>query len=74
MRRPLGGNGPGRHLHAARPGALIYLSAKALKRPEVKAFVDFYLENVNAISEEVGFIALTDEQLAESEAATTRLG
>ncbi len=52
---------------------LIYPSAAALKKPEVKAFVDFYLENVNAVAEQVGFIPLTDEQLQESQAATAKL-
>ena len=52
---------------------LIYPSAEALKKPEVKAFVDFYLENVNAVAEQVGFIPLTDEQLKASEAATAKL-
>ena len=51
----------------------IYPSAAALKKPEVKAFVDFYLENVNAIAEQVGFIPLTDEQLEASEEATAKL-
>ena len=52
---------------------LIYPSAEALKKPEVKAFVDFYLENVNSVAELVGFIPLTDEQLKASEAATAKL-
>jgi phosphate transport system substrate-binding protein len=53
---------------------LIYPSAEAMKRPEVKAFVDFYLENVNALAEQVGFIPLTAEQLKESETATAKHG
>ena len=53
---------------------LIYPSAEALKKPEVKAFVDFYLENVNAVAEQVGFIPLTDEQLKASEAAVAKHG
>jgi phosphate transport system substrate-binding protein len=31
---------------------------KAKARPELKAFVDFYLENTNALSAEVGYVAL----------------
>ena len=52
----------------------IYPSAAALKKPEGKAFVDFYLENVNNLAEAVGFIPLTEEQLEASEKATAKLG
>jgi phosphate transport system substrate-binding protein len=51
----------------------IYPSAAALKEPEVKGFVDFYLENVNDIAEAVGFIPLTEEQLEASQKATAKL-
>jgi phosphate transport system substrate-binding protein len=51
----------------------IYPSAVALERPEVKAFVDYYLENVNEIAESVGFISLTEEQLEASKDATAKL-
>ena len=47
----------------------IYPSDAALKKPEVKAFVDYYLENVTGVAESVGFVPLTEEQLEESEAA-----
>lgn len=53
---------------------LIYPSAEALEKPEVKAFVDYYLDNVNAVAEAVGFIPLTEEQLKASKDATARLG
>ncbi len=36
---------------------------KAKERPELKAFVDFYLENTNALSAEVGYIAMPDALL-----------
>ena len=36
---------------------------KAKERPELKAFVDFYLENTNALSAEVGYVALPDDLL-----------
>jgi len=36
---------------------------KAKSRPEVKAFVDFYLENTNTLSAEVGYIAMPDDLL-----------
>lgn len=45
----------------------IYPSAQALEKPEVLEFVNFYLENVNDVTEQAGFIALTEEQLAESQ-------
>jgi phosphate transport system substrate-binding protein len=53
---------------------LIYPSDKALEEPQVKAFVDYYVENVNVVAEAVGFIPLTEKQLSESEAAVARLG
>ena len=38
--------------------------AKAKVRPELKAFVDFYLANTSEFSAEVGYIALPDDLLA----------
>jgi phosphate transport system substrate-binding protein len=46
----------------------IYPSAQSLEKPEVLEFVNFYLENVNDVTEQAGFIALTEEQLNESQA------
>jgi phosphate transport system substrate-binding protein len=63
----------GEYAPLSRP-LLIYPSAAALGRPEVKAFVDFYLDNVNGLAEAVGFIPLTAAQLEESKAATAKLG
>ena len=40
----------------------IYPSAEALERPEVEAFVSFYVENVDEITEAAGFIGLNNEQ------------
>lgn len=40
----------------------IYPSAEALERPEVQAFVRFYIENIDEIVEAAGFIGLNDEQ------------
>ena len=40
----------------------IYPSAEALERPEVEAFVSFYIENVDEITEAAGFIGLNEEQ------------
>jgi phosphate transport system substrate-binding protein len=52
----------------------IYPSDAALKKPEVKAFVDYYLANVTGIAEAVGFVPLTEEQLEESETAAKKAG
>jgi phosphate transport system substrate-binding protein len=52
----------------------IYPSEAALKKPEVKAFVEYYLENVAGVAEAVGFVPLTEEQLEESEAAAKKVG
>lgn len=46
----------------------IYVNSVAGKRPEVQEFVRFYLDNANALAEEVGFIPLTDEELASAKA------
>jgi len=51
----------------------IYPSAEALEKEEVKAFVDYYLDNVNEIAETVGYIPLTEEQLEASKDATAAL-
>lgn len=34
----------------------IYVSEKAMARPEVQAFVTFFLENAPALSKEVGYV------------------
>jgi phosphate transport system substrate-binding protein len=52
---------------------LIYPSEKALKRPEVKAFVEFYLENQERITEQALFVPLTPEQLQKSQDRVARL-
>jgi phosphate transport system substrate-binding protein len=52
----------------------MYPSEQALKKPEVKAFITYYLENVNSVAESLGFVPLTDEQLEESEAAAEKVG
>ncbi|MFG0273676.1 MAG: PstS family phosphate ABC transporter substrate-binding protein [Phycisphaerales bacterium] len=36
----------------------IYVSMESAKRPEVKAFVDFYLDNAAELAAEVGYVAL----------------
>jgi phosphate transport system substrate-binding protein len=44
----------------------IYPSAAALEKPEVLAFVQFYLDSVNDIAALAGFIPLTEEQLTKA--------
>ena len=44
----------------------VYPSAQALEDETVDAFLEYYLDNINAIAEQVGFIPLTDAQLQES--------
>ncbi|WP_217270701.1 PstS family phosphate ABC transporter substrate-binding protein [Kroppenstedtia pulmonis] len=41
----------------------IYPSQKAMERPEVKAFVDFYLEKGHELVEEVGYVKLPEDEL-----------
>jgi phosphate transport system substrate-binding protein len=55
----------GKYAPLSRP-LFVYPSAKALKRPEVDAFLKFYLDNVNQAADTGGFIPLTDSQLQES--------
>jgi phosphate transport system substrate-binding protein len=42
---------------------------KAKARPELKAYVDFYLDNAQALSSEVGYVALPDDLLQKSKDA-----
>jgi len=42
----------------------IYVNSTAGKRKEVQEFVRFYLDNTNALSKEVGYIPMTDEETA----------
>jgi phosphate transport system substrate-binding protein len=51
----------------------IYPSAEALKDPAVQQFVDAYLASANELIPQVGFIALTDEQLAKSQRSVDAL-
>nr|PZN38994.1 MAG: hypothetical protein DIU70_10110 [Bacillota bacterium] len=49
----------------ARP-VYIYPTRKALERPEVKAFVEFYLKNAPELVPEVGYTPLPQEMYEES--------
>jgi phosphate transport system substrate-binding protein len=44
---------------------MIYVSKTALQRPEVNAFVEFYLENAAALVPQVGYVALEDAKYQE---------
>ncbi|HEU5145529.1 MAG TPA: PstS family phosphate ABC transporter substrate-binding protein [Chryseosolibacter sp.] len=54
----------GTYTPLSRP-VFIYVSDVAAERPEVKAFVDFYLENASALVPDVGYIPLTDQEYQE---------
>jgi phosphate transport system substrate-binding protein len=47
----------------------IYVRKSSLERPETVAFVEFYLKNVHAVAEKVGYVPVTDEVAQRSEAA-----
>lgn len=69
------GNGPvkpapetvmdGSYTPLSRP-LFIYVSTTALKKPEVKSFVKYYLDNAAALSAEVGYIPLGSSEYAKS--------
>lgn len=48
----------------------VYVKTETLERPEVESFVTYYLDNVNSLIEDVGYIAIPDDEL---EAAKTAL-
>ena len=51
----------------------VYPSDKALARPEVQAFADFYIEESAAIAEQALFIPLSDEQTTEAKEKVAKL-
>jgi phosphate transport system substrate-binding protein len=52
----------------------MYPKAEALGRPEVRAFLEFVIENNDEITEAANFIALNDEQRAEASQKVEQLG
>jgi phosphate transport system substrate-binding protein len=52
----------------------IYPSGDALQEEVVKAFVEYYVDNVNDVATGIGFIPMTDEQLTESQDEVAKLG
>ena len=51
----------------------IYPSGQALQREEALAFLEFYIDNQETITEQATFIPMTEEQTAESEDEIARL-
>jgi len=54
----------GTYVPLARP-LFIYASTQAMERPEVKAFIEFYVENIDQIAEEALYVPLNEEQKTE---------
>ena len=52
----------------------IYPSAKAIARPEVKAFLQYYIENAEQVAQQAQFVPLTAEQKAEADKKVQSLG
>jgi len=77
-----GGGGPvtpsletvqsGEYTPLSRP-LFIYPSKASLERPEVAAFIQFYLENADRIAEQALYVPMTAEQVAASQAAVEQL-
>jgi phosphate transport system substrate-binding protein len=59
----------------ARP-IFIYVSDKAMQRPEVREFVEFYLANAPVLTKEVGYVPLLPEHYAQAKKnfASKKLG
>ncbi len=77
-----GGDGPvlaspetinnGTYQPLSRP-IFLYLNAESVKRPEVAAFVEFYLQNAPLFSAEVGYIPLPDTVYAAAKERVKKL-
>jgi phosphate transport system substrate-binding protein len=52
----------------------IYPSSEALQDETVQAFIQYYVDNVNDVATQIGFIPMTDEQLTESQDEVAKLG
>ena len=57
----------GTYTPLSRP-VFIYVSSVAARRPEVSAFVQFYLENAATLVPDVGYIPLTEAEYREQSA------
>lgn len=62
----------GSYVPLGRP-LFIYPSAEALQKPEVLAFIEFYIENQEEITQRATFIPMNEEQVAEARARVQRL-
>jgi phosphate transport system substrate-binding protein len=62
----------GTYVPLGRP-LFVYASDTALARPEVLAFMEFYVDNAAQIAELAGYVPLTDEQIAEQKAKVAAL-
>jgi phosphate transport system substrate-binding protein len=62
----------GQYKPLSRP-VFMYPSAKAMQRPEVKAFMDYVLANQQQIAEAAQLVAMTQEQATKSQDALTAL-
>ncbi len=51
----------------------VYAKDESVKRPEVRAFLNFYIANSDTITEQAQFIALTEDQKQKSQAAIEQL-
>ena len=51
----------------------IYPKAASLSRPEVLAFVEYYVQNADQIAQEAGFVPLNEQQKTELQAALEQL-
>jgi phosphate transport system substrate-binding protein len=51
----------------------IYVSGAGIAKPQVEAFVEYYLENAAQIAEEAQFVPLTAAQITEAQAALEEL-
>ncbi len=51
----------------------VYASAKALQRPEVDAFLEYYITNQTEIAGQALFVPMTEEQAAASKASIDKL-
>ncbi|MBA2558240.1 MAG: hypothetical protein H0V12_13000, partial [Chloroflexi bacterium] len=47
----------------------IYVKDESLQRPEVEAFVRYYLDNVQTLIEDVGYVPETEESLEQARQA-----
>jgi phosphate transport system substrate-binding protein len=63
----------GEYKPLARP-LFVYVKKESLQRPEVEAFLQFFLDNEQEIAQAAQFVPLTDEQLQKSEEALSSAG